>query len=460
MEEKSGDPKLEKIRNHAFSLLSFRQRQTTNLHIDPEIYRRGEAIGPEFQKIRAERDSILVFADDDPFANFGHPCRYLLYEAESGDFEAERPARFPPVRDVREPRKLIPFHEPKKFIVDPNLFRVRWPIWRCPILRRKGRRYAILFSGMSNKRHLNDMEFLYRTLVDIYGFDTANIQVLNYDGTLNTQDGVQAQWPGDSSAYRIQVDGEGNQAGFESAIDSLKPRLKAADTLLIHCNNHGDYDNTPGSAYLCTYSNWGQYYNADFSAKIAELPHFRQLIVMLEQCNSGGFNASIIANSPADATSVASAATESQSSYVTADGNWDPFARDWIAAQAGSDPFGAALAFNPDSNGNGEVEASEAFDYADAVKDPRDSPNFSQSSAAGGAIGLGQDYHIWWWWCIILREILEERRFRIPPEEYGDRLKRLIPELEKLTEHIDKQSDALRTETAERLRALVDDHFR
>jgi hypothetical protein len=180
---------------------------------------------------------------------------------------------------------------------------------------------------------------------------------------------------------------------------------------------------------------------------------------MLEQCNSGGFNNSIIAKSTADATSVASAAIESQSSYVTADGNWDPFARDWIAAQAGHNALGAALAFNPDSNSDGRIEATEAFNYANVVKDPRDSPNFSQSSAAGGAICLGQDYHIWWWWCIILREILEEWRFRIPPEEYGERLKRLTPELQKLTARIDKQSDSLRTETAEQVRALVAEHF-
>ena len=224
---------------------------------------------------------------------------------------------------------------------------------------------------MSNKRHLNDMEFLYRTLIDVYGFDASHIQVLTYDGSLNTQDGVQTKWPGDGTAYRIQVNGQGNRAAFEGAVDSLKAKLKSDDTILIHCNNHGDYDGSPGTSYLCTYPNWGQYYNADFSAKIGELPQFRQLIVMLEQCNSGGFNNSIIANSPAGATSVASAASKSQSSYVTSDGNWDPFARDWIAAQAGQDAFGAALAFNPELNGNGKVEASEAFNYADAVKDAR-----------------------------------------------------------------------------------------
>jgi hypothetical protein len=164
------------------------------------------------------------------------------------------------------------------------------------------------------------------------------------------------------------LNAQGNRAAFEAAVDHLKTRIHALDTLLIHCNNHGDYDGTPGTSFLCTYPSWGKYYNADFSAKLAELPKFRQLIVMLEQCNSGGFNGSIIAKSPAAATSVASAAIESQSSYVSADGNWDPFARDWIAAQAGHDPFGAALAFNPDTDADGRIEAEEAYEYAKPSK--------------------------------------------------------------------------------------------
>ena len=41
----------------------------------------------------------------------------------------------------------------------------------------------ILYSGMSNMRHLNDLEFCYRMLIDRYAFDPKNIYVLNYDGT-------------------------------------------------------------------------------------------------------------------------------------------------------------------------------------------------------------------------------------------------------------------------------------
>lgn len=455
---------LQRVRLHAFENLPFHMRETTNLHLDEHIYEKGEHIGPAFQKAIVEKPSILVFADDNPRANFGHDCRYLLYDAESGQFHREIQARFPPTGDARKPRALRAFHEPVRFISDVIRFRPPWPKWRCPIILPDGTRYAILYSGMSNKRHLNDMEFLYRTLIDVYAFDPKHIYVLNYDGTLNTQDGVQAHWPGDGTAYRIQVTGSGNQASFEAAIDDLKGKLHARDTLLIHCNNHGDSDWqngawVPGTSFLCTYPSWGTYHNADFSAKLATLPKFRQLIVMLEQCHSGGFNASILANSTAAATSVASAATEFENSYVSADGNWDPFARDWIAAQAGHDPFGGALAFNPDGDGDGKIEAEEAYAYANAVRDPRDSPNFSEGSEAGGDIALGQQYRVWWWWCFILYEALEKYRIKLPPEEYYARLRQIQPELTKLTADIDKASESLRHDMKAKVDVLVSAGF-
>jgi hypothetical protein len=461
---------MQRVQSHAFEYLSFAQRDTTNLHIDMHIYEKGESIGPEFQKIVAPQSSILVFADDEPQANFGHTCRYLLYESETGKFLKEIRARFAPVADPKKTKTLKPFHEPVRLIENPNLFKPLKPIWRCPIIIPDGTRYAILFSGHSNKRHLNDMEFLYRTLVDDYAFDPANIYALNYDKSLNTQDGVQTTWPGDGTAYRIKITGQGTRAAFETAIDDLKGKLQRKDMVLIHCNNHGDSDTPDGgitwvpntaflAAYSPTYPFWVQYYHTDFSNKLAELPKFRQLIVMLEQCHSGGFNASILAKSPADATSVASAATEFQDSYLTADGNWDPFARDWIAAQAGHDPFGGTLSYNPDTDGDGKIEAEEAFQYAYTVRDLRDSPNFSESSEAGGDIALGQSYSIWWWWCKILYLALEKYHLKLPPPEYYERLRKIQPELTKLSAELDKTSEELRKKMQDRVEGLVKKAF-
>ncbi len=394
----------QQISSHAFGNLSAQQRLTTNLFLDRRVYQKGEKLGPEFQNIVVDKPSVLVFADDHPLANFAHDCRYLLYDSTTGTLDRVVPARFPPYL-AKVPETLTAFHQPVSFQPGLSTFKVP-PILRCPVLRPDGSRYAILYSGMSNNRHLNDLEFCYRMLIDRYGFDPKNIYVLNYDGTRNTQEGPPAVWPGDGTAYRIKVTGAGNRAAFQAAFSDLKTKIKAADLLFIHTNNHGD--NSGGQSFLCAYPNWGEYWANDFCTDLKTLPKYKSLLVMMEQCNSGGFNAPVVAASTATNTSIASAAIATQSSWASSDGNWDSFAYDWIAAEMGNNPNGSALAFNPDTNGDGVIEATEAFNYALVNKNPSDTPNYSQSSAAGGDITLAQQYALWWWWCLIVKPIIEK----------------------------------------------------
>lgn len=443
----------ERVRASAFDELSWSQRLGTNLSISGRVVEKGEVVGPPHHKIAAARPSFLVFADDEPRANFSHACRYQFYDAKTGELHREVAASFPPIASAEDPLELIPFHQPVAFIEEPIVFRP-YPIFHCPILHER-QRYAILWSGMSNKRHLNDMEFLYRTLVHKYSFNPSHIHSMSYDGSLNTQDGVQTHWPGDGTPYQINITDQGTRSGFEAAVDDLKGKIKADDLLLIHINNHGNWNGSPGSASFCTYPSWADYFATDFASKLGQLPHFSNLIVMLEPCHAGGFNAPILASTKASATSVASAALEPYNSYISADLNWDPFARDWVAAQAGHDPFGAPLAFNPDGDTDGRIEAEEAFSYADAIKDPRDTPNFSESSEAGGDIALGKSYVIWWWWCYILKELLEPHYVKLPIPEYYERLARIQPELEKLSHVADRHSEQLRKELQPELTKLV-----
>jgi hypothetical protein len=78
---------------------------------------------------------------------------------------------------------------------------------------------------------------------------------------LNTQNGLPSSWPGDGTAYRIQVSGPGMRAGFEAAIADLKGKLHRLDTLLINTNNHGDWDSTafecPATAHVAAFSFFG-----------------------------------------------------------------------------------------------------------------------------------------------------------------------------------------------------------
>jgi hypothetical protein len=454
MSEKETTRVFENVRKHAATNLPRAMQQTTNLHLDEHLYAAKEFIGPEFQKITADRSSILVFADDDPMANFSHACRYLLYDAKTGEFYREMAAKFPPFSATR-PSTLKAFHEPVKF-ADSAHFAVK-PVFRGPIIVPDGERFAVLFSGMSNRRHLNDMEFLFRTLVDTYGFKQENIFSLSFNGKLETQEGKQSLYP-DGTPYRINIKHEGSRSALEGVFDQLKGRLKSRDELLIHTNNHGGWDNTPGSAYLCTYPAWTPYYCTDFAAKLGTLPKFNNLIAMMEQCHAGGFNLPVLAHSTAAATSIASAAIESKSSYVTADGQWDPFARDWIAAQAGHGPFGNALAFNPDFDRDRRIEAEEAFGYADVVRDSRDTPNFNEKSEAGGDITLSQKYRIFWWYPVLV-EALRPHYLKLPLEEYQALVRKMQPELQKLATTLERKSEPLKKEAATEVTAMVTSIF-
>lgn len=438
--------RLNSVKSGVVSGLSFSKARSTNLYIESRVLNKGEEILAYKQRIPLERDTIMVFADEAPRYNWAHRCRYLLHDAKTSEMYREVNAQFPPYLMAEKPETYQIFHEPVR-VAEAELYYPIYPSFRCPIRRPRGNRYAVLFSGGSNNRHTNDLEFLYRTLRDIYGFLAGNIYVLNYDGTVNYFGGPHpvVSWPGDSTAYRMPVNGSGTKADLESVLNTLAAKLKAEDLLLIHTNNHGGHNGT--ESYLCTYSG-PDYLASDFATKLGTLPEFKSLMVMMEQCHSGGFNAPIMAHSPATYTSVSSACEELRSSRGGAE--FDPFARDWISAITGNTPYGGALASNPDSDSSGKVSAREAHNYADAVKDPFDTPVYNESSTAAGDYHLGQRYLYYWpFYCRLLVKALKPYYVRRPiPEFYEILHTKLEPQLleieAKLTKATAEQEEELR----------------
>ena len=380
---------LRAIQDGTFRRLSAKRRATTNLYVLEDVQPAQSVIKAGHQKIPIKQPTAVVFVDDEPMANWSHDCRYLLHDADSGKLYQEVKAGFPPYL-VNLPDTFKAFHTS---VVAQNPLRKIWKLelevaFPWPI--RKGKdRYAILFSGSSNYRHANDLEFLYRQLVDRFYFDEDNITVLNYDGTVNYSGEPQpvTSWPGDGTAYTMPVHDAGTKQALEDAIDALKSKLEQDDLLLIHTNNHGGYDRTETESYLCTYSG-DDYTASDFASKLGELPAFADLIVMMEQCHSGGFNDVVIESSTAGRTTFAAACTEGRSSV--GDGDFDPFARDWIAAFAGADPYGAALVSDPDYDNSGIISAREGFAYADDVHHSSDSPVYSAYGTDAGDQHLHQ----------------------------------------------------------------------
>lgn len=313
-------------------------------------------------------ETVPVLVDLHPDRNWTHPCEIRLYEAQRGDLIAATRALLPPA-DFYLHRSAY------RCVHKPDVFRKR-PKPKKPGKRPKpkrecepcaGQRYALLFSGMSDNRHLNDLEYLYRVLLDQYGWNPANITVLNWDGSVNYAGAPNpiGNWPGDNTPYRIKVDGPGTPAAIANALAAIGAKLKAKDMFLIHANNHGGGQPDQAEAWLCCYPNWGSYGAAAYGAAIAALPPIASLVVMMEQCHSGGFENATIANSQATDTSFAAACTFDTNSMGGPD--FDPFAHDWIQA----------IKVVPTS-------AAAAFNSANATHHPGDSPVYADQPNGAG----------------------------------------------------------------------------
>ncbi len=348
--------------------------KTSNLHLHDEILTAGEKLGMAAFEVTLERDTALVFVDNAPICNWAHPCEYHLYDAVTAKLYQKVLASLPPSQLKLDTGVKTAFHEPVK-LVDTKKRRKAWKK-RLPAITNgpsasPGQRYAILFAGHANNRHTNDLEFLYRSLIDDYGFAAANIYVLNHDGTVNYYGASIpiGKWPGNNTAYRMQVTGAGTRAGFQAAFNAVAGRIKPEDFLFIHTNNHGGGP-CDGVTDYCMFQydvneNWIPYYVNDFISDMSVLPPFEVLMVMMEQCRSGGFINPIINNSPAKWTHVGTAVTANDYSLGGAD--FDPFAEDWIAGIHGSYPDGTGLKQTVDANNDGRISATEAFNYANAV---------------------------------------------------------------------------------------------
>ena len=370
-------------------------------YLDRNKFKKGDAIDIVTQKIDFDKPTYLVFVDDEPGKNFGHRCHYLLYDADTGEFIRKIPASFPHFL-IKRPDSLEVFHESEttsrykrkkkiRMILEPARLSAYTKLAPFPLkFRIRGRRYAILYSGASNGRHVNDLEFMYRTLVDVYGYDTADIYVLNYDGTLNynravwsngwTEPPASDGFGPDGSAWRMDADGrivgQGTRAGFQNVISDLANRIGSYDCLLIHTNNHGWTDANGG--FMSAYN--GIYYASDFATDLAQLPAFKTLLVVMEQCRSGSFAQPVLNSSTASKTVFQAAVPDNESSA----GGWpfDPWAEMWISAMAGVRGDGSALALSPDDNLNNLISAWEAYDYAINIDDPvmsESSPGLSEN---------------------------------------------------------------------------------
>ena len=195
---------LDRVRSHAYATLTPQTAAVHHLGVVPRVLRKGETLKLVDRKVKVPEDAVLVFEDQMPGANFGHPCRYLFHSSKDGSLVQTVEAMFPPeVADVA----LLPqyFHEPlAQPEVRSNIYaKFDWSkVARYPWLV-DDNRFALLWtSQISNRRHVEDTEFAYRILRHKFGFPASKIYVLCYNGTIDSTDchgANMATWVGDGT---------------------------------------------------------------------------------------------------------------------------------------------------------------------------------------------------------------------------------------------------------------------
>ncbi len=376
------DAVLESVRASAFARLTPRKAASTHLGLVPNIYPEGHVLPLVDREIQVPTNSVLVFEDLMPGANFGHPCRYLFHSPDNGELVHQEKAFFPP--EVADPTTTVnEFHAPlKQVAARPLLYDKR--AWKkltpYPWLANDDR-YALLFtSQISNRRHVEDVEFAYRMLLHRYGFPAGNIYVLCYDGTVGAVDASgeeMATWIGDGSAYEMKVNGAATKANLESTLTAIGERMDGDSQLFIHTNNHGSPSGLcVDSTAVIDPSEWG--------TMLAAMKPFGSLVVTMEQCYSGAFLQPTLDNSKAACTSFASAVPADKPSMGAE--HFDPWAQAWIESVNGATAYGASLPHPPDADGSGRVSMREAFDYSKAYDTkPEDDPQYGDKPAGCGA---------------------------------------------------------------------------
>lgn len=86
---------LDQIKAEVLATLGPEERRNSAVYLDETEVKAGSTVEIDRKPIQVPSDSVVVFVDLQPQSNWGHPCRYLLVNRESGATERIN-ASYPP----------------------------------------------------------------------------------------------------------------------------------------------------------------------------------------------------------------------------------------------------------------------------------------------------------------------------------------------------------------------------
>ncbi len=225
-------------------------------------------------------------------------------------------------------------------------------------------KYAILISGGYNERmayirYWNDLKYMYTILRNRYAYKPENIYAPYKDGT-----GEDTEIPVNSSATIVTV---------QSVFITLQTKMTNEDTLFIFANNHGgtttDTNGDEPETYnkkdetLCLY--YGTSLLDDQLAMMLNTLNYHKIIIFMKQCHAGGF----IHDLSGPNRIILTSCTQDQGSYgADTEGAYGEFSYHFMKA--------VNLEVPADTDGNGWVSMTEAFNYASRLDSRDETPNF------------------------------------------------------------------------------------
>ena len=304
-----------------------------------------------------DRDVFVVFVNDSPKLGWDHACRYLLFEQTAGGVQQveERKATQPPLEAIGGFNgTFTPLSIRRPFFSRLNDAILNWfesatascdvatacefdtiPNSSLGFVVDPTKAHALLFSGMSEPRHINHLEYTHRVLTKSLGFRAANIRVCNYNGNVAASGTLLPPNNCGTGDYTIQPAGrEGSKQRLITEIADLAnvPVLTGQDqdVLYLQVDGHGSAD--AGGSFLRCWDGSAQgtkFYQSDLVNELNRLSRFKLIIVVMHQCSAGGFQ--ICATSPQVNSRVfASSSGPAASDLTSGSTKYTFFTRKWL----------------------------------------------------------------------------------------------------------------------------------
>lgn len=99
-----------RIEERVLETLSEEERSRAVVYVDDRVLEPGAEIEIDGGRVRVDAPTVLAFVDLEPGVNWGHRCRYVLVDRESGTRTVE--AEFPPFLRAAVPGLRVAYRAP------------------------------------------------------------------------------------------------------------------------------------------------------------------------------------------------------------------------------------------------------------------------------------------------------------------------------------------------------------